>query len=60
MQTDYERNSVYIDIYMWFVADRWNISKDEIISLVMHELLHIFTIAPLRVFEYDKALKENL
>lgn len=47
---DYERFYFKIEFFEWFVKDN-EFDPDEIARVALHEILHVFTIAPLKVFE---------
>jgi hypothetical protein len=54
---DYLRSNASIMIADWFVARN---SEEKVASLILHEILHIATIAPLKVFEKKEDLREAI
>ena len=58
-RADYERFNFSVEVFEWFVKEHED-DPEYVARVMLHEVLHVFTIAPLKVFETDKTLKEFL
>lgn len=58
-KADYERFNFTIEVFEWFVKE-YEEDPEYVARIMLHEILHVFTIAPLKVFETDRTLKEFL
>ena len=58
-RADYERFNFSVEVFEWFVKE-YEDDPEYVAQVMLHEVLHVFTIAPLKVLETDKTLKEFL